>query len=538
MMPGATGGPGRSDAVERCTWQEVENYLEGSKGILLPVGSTEQHGPNGLIGTDAICAELVARGVGEATGAMVAPTLNFGMAQHHMAFRGTMTLRPQTLLAVLVDLLNSLAQHGFERCLVINGHGGNMATIAAAFSELHAAASLNVENRTSRLRCRMRNWWGSPAVSELQGSCSATAMAATTASEISVTQYACPEAIKRMPMSPPLAPPSSGFTDAADFRRRYPDGRIGSGSFARRPRARRASVPCRGRRIERGLSASSWPSLRFRRAHAGQMDLYSATEPIRGSGVSWSRWRVRCARSVMPGPHEECTDHSQPRRGCAIQASAAPFDKRSRAQAQQVACGRRRRGLDALGARGGAHLPLSESAISRSSGVLTTSDKDIVWGSRPARRSSMPWISCAIAAPSSSGRTTAGAQTPVFGLRNLGACVARRLPWRITRTPFRPSVTPSNSISSAASASSRPCPSTHSRSVTVKVTVMALSLATLHSRSLAMAGSSKATMGSPEDVLVPFEAEAPLRERASGRLGGIAERCGATGDGRVVPRRP
>ena len=42
--------------LERCTWQEVEDYLEGSKGILLPVGSTEQHGPNGLIGTDAICA--------------------------------------------------------------------------------------------------------------------------------------------------------------------------------------------------------------------------------------------------------------------------------------------------------------------------------------------------------------------------------------------------------------------------------------------------------------------------------------------------
>ena len=137
MMPGATGGPGRSDAV-RCTWQEVENYLEGSKGILLPVGSTEQHGPNGLIGTDAICAELVARGVGEATGAMVAPTLNFGMAQHHMAFRGTMTLRPQTLLAVLVDLLNSLAQRlralpGDQRPWRQHGdhHGGVLGTAAA-----------------------------------------------------------------------------------------------------------------------------------------------------------------------------------------------------------------------------------------------------------------------------------------------------------------------------------------------------------------------------------------------------------------------
>ena len=87
--------------LERCTWQEVEGHLERSRGILLPIGSTEQHGPNGLIGTDAICAELIARGVGEAAGALVAPTSNFGMAQHHMAFCGTMTLRPQTLLAVL-----------------------------------------------------------------------------------------------------------------------------------------------------------------------------------------------------------------------------------------------------------------------------------------------------------------------------------------------------------------------------------------------------------------------------------------------------
>ena len=241
--------------LERCTWQEVEDYLEGSKGILLPVGSTEQHGPNGLIGTDAICAELVARSVGETTGAMVAPTLNFGMAQHHMAFRGTMTLRPQTLLAVLVDLLNSLAQHGFERCLVINGHGGNMATIMAAFSELHAAASLNAENRTSRLRCRMRNWWGSPAVSELQAELFGDRDGShATASEISVTQYACPDAIKRVPHGA-----AAGAAQQRLYRCRGLPPALsrrphGVGSVPRRARTRRAAVPCRRRRVERGLS--------------------------------------------------------------------------------------------------------------------------------------------------------------------------------------------------------------------------------------------------------------------------------------------
>jgi creatinine amidohydrolase len=215
--------------LERCTWQEVEAYLEHSRGVILPVGSTEQHGPNGLIGTDALCAELIARGVGEATGAMIAPTLNFGMAQHHMAFCGTMTLRPQTLLAVLVDLLGSLAQHGFQRCLVINGHGGNMATIMAAFSELHARASLTADRGSASLRCRLRNWWSPPAVTEVQKELFGDRDGShATASEISVTQYALPAAIKRVEFEPRLAPASSGFTDAADFRRRYPDRRMGS----------------------------------------------------------------------------------------------------------------------------------------------------------------------------------------------------------------------------------------------------------------------------------------------------------------------
>jgi creatinine amidohydrolase len=215
--------------LEQATWQEVEAYLKESTGIILPVGSTEQHGPNGLIGTDALCAQVVARGVGDATGAMVAPTLAFGMAQHHMAFAGTMTLRPQTLLAVLVDLLSSLAHHGFERCLVINGHGGNMATIMAAFSELHARASLGSTGGPSSLRCRLRNWWSPPAVAGLQKDLFGDRDGShATASEISLTQYALPLTIKRIACDPTLAPASSGFTDALDFRRRYPDGRIGS----------------------------------------------------------------------------------------------------------------------------------------------------------------------------------------------------------------------------------------------------------------------------------------------------------------------
>ena len=215
--------------LQLSTWIEVEAYLQSSKAIIIPMGSTEQHGPSGLIGTDAICAEVVARAAGDEAGFLVAPTFNVGQAQHHMAFAGSMTLRPSTMIAAMVDWANSLKCHGFTRLYWLNGHGGNIATINAAFGEIYHAQSFAIAGSAgSSVRCQLRNWWELEGVQALvkdlypQGEGHHA-----TPSEVAVTQFAYPQAIKGAALSPRIAP-IGDFTDAADYRRTFPDGRIGS----------------------------------------------------------------------------------------------------------------------------------------------------------------------------------------------------------------------------------------------------------------------------------------------------------------------
>lgn len=72
---------------------------------------------------------------------LVAPTISIGQAHHHLGFRGTIALRPSTLLAVLVDVVRSLYRHGFRHVYFLNGHGGNEATVNTAFQEIYAQSS-------------------------------------------------------------------------------------------------------------------------------------------------------------------------------------------------------------------------------------------------------------------------------------------------------------------------------------------------------------------------------------------------------------
>ncbi len=208
------------------TWPEIKTYLEHSKTIIVPIGSNEQHGPTGLLGTDWLCPEIIAHEAHKKADLLIGPTFNIGMAQHHLGFPGTISLRPSTFIAAISDWVRSLAAHGFEKIYFLNGHGGNVASIEAAFSEIYAEASFNLQPLNFMLK--MKNWWDLDGVSHLahQQFPLGHGMHATP-SEIAVTQWAYPAAIKTANYSPQIAP-SGPIREAADFSARFPDGRMGS----------------------------------------------------------------------------------------------------------------------------------------------------------------------------------------------------------------------------------------------------------------------------------------------------------------------
>ena len=208
------------------TWPEIEAFLERSKTVVIPIGSNEQHGPTGLLGTDWLCPEIIAHEAQKSADILVGPTFNIGMAQHHLGFPGTISLRPSTFIAAIGDWVSSLAAHGFENIYFLNGHGGNIASIEAAFSEIYAQASFH--RRPLGFTLKLKNWWDLRGVMGVAGKLFPTGHGShATPSEIAVTQWAYPDRIKTANYAPQIAP-TGPIREAADFRARYPDGRMGS----------------------------------------------------------------------------------------------------------------------------------------------------------------------------------------------------------------------------------------------------------------------------------------------------------------------
>lgn len=151
------------------TSPEVKEALEHASLALLPVGATEQHGPNLGLGTDYRVAEELARCVADElySEAVIAPALPLGVSDHHMGFSGTISVSSQTFQAVCMETVGSLAAHGLKKFLFVNGHQGNMATLNILTSRiLHelgfsaAAMFWMVQGKDAIERHRQTHRWG------------------------------------------------------------------------------------------------------------------------------------------------------------------------------------------------------------------------------------------------------------------------------------------------------------------------------------------------------------------------------------------
>ena len=109
------------------SWENTSFEIHQAKVDLavLPIGATEQHSHHLPVGTDWLSVEAVARRAAELLDALLLPALPYSNSQEHQGFAGTIWLRPQTLAAVVTDIIDSLAHHDIRTTVIINGHGGN-----------------------------------------------------------------------------------------------------------------------------------------------------------------------------------------------------------------------------------------------------------------------------------------------------------------------------------------------------------------------------------------------------------------------------
>lgn len=138
--------------VRDMNWMQVESYLDRDDRCALPLGSVEQHGYLSLA-VDAILSERVATEAAEPLGVPVFPALPYGLAPYFQAYPGSMTLRVETYVRVIRELLDGLRRSGFRRVLIVNGHGGNQP--AAALAQEYALDH-------PEMRVKFHNWWSAP----------------------------------------------------------------------------------------------------------------------------------------------------------------------------------------------------------------------------------------------------------------------------------------------------------------------------------------------------------------------------------------
>jgi creatinine amidohydrolase len=114
--------------IGEMTWTEVREAIAKGVAAIVPLGSIEEHGPHSPMGDYAIINDIAGR-TGEATGDLVVPTMPFGFSEYFRHYPGTITVRAETLAAVIEDTVDCLIRHGLKHIAIFNGHAGNMPII-------------------------------------------------------------------------------------------------------------------------------------------------------------------------------------------------------------------------------------------------------------------------------------------------------------------------------------------------------------------------------------------------------------------------
>ena len=138
--------------VSEANWQQIEAYLKTDDRAILPLGSTEQHAGLSL-SVDSILSEKVAADAAAPLGIPVFPVVSYGITPYFLSYPGTISIRQETYISLVRDILDGLRRQGFRRILVVNGHGGNQPAGSMAIEWM-------ADNPDTAVK--FHNWWNAP----------------------------------------------------------------------------------------------------------------------------------------------------------------------------------------------------------------------------------------------------------------------------------------------------------------------------------------------------------------------------------------
>ena len=231
--------------LTKLTSLEFDAAVRQKPGVIVPIGSIEQHGSIGLLGCDSICAETIAGEAGRLGGILVAPVIAYTSSQFNMEFPGTISIRSRTVMSLVEDIIDSLHFHRVRGVYFLNGHGANIAPVRAAVHDIYS----RLGDASPIIRCG--SWWDFEEVESIrQSEFGEWEGMHATPSEISITQKFCRVVDTELPRRPEVPLGDQYIRDhAGDFhppagihRQEFPDGRVGSDSSLANPKTGAAIV--------------------------------------------------------------------------------------------------------------------------------------------------------------------------------------------------------------------------------------------------------------------------------------------------------